>query len=215
MAIVGGLLAVTVGVVIMLAQNAQTIIPYQDAGITAAWIPPTVKRWEQPIEEMSKKYNINANLVAILMTMESGGDPNAKSEVGATGLMQIMPTTAADIAKQHLKEPVQKYELEDPKTNIEFGVAYLAMLRDEFGSMQHAPDFTRTVELVAAGYNGGGGTANALEKGEGLRDPQPVIYSRDAFNMWRERVSAKSPTFDRWKERGGDKLLADAAKFQK
>jgi hypothetical protein len=38
-----------------------------------------------------------------------------------------------------------------------------------------------------------------------------VIYSRDAFNMWRERHAGNSPTFDRWKERGGQRLI-DAAK---
>lgn len=212
MAIIGALLALLIYGVIAMTTQAQTVIPYQEAGMTAAWIPDSVKQWDKPINKMARRYDIDANLVAIIMTMESGGNPKAKSEVGATGLMQIMPATAADIAKRHLQTPVTTYNIEDPATNIEFGVAYLAWLRDEFGTTQHAPDYTRTVELIAAGYNGGAGTANALEQGEGLRDPQPVIYSRDAFNMWRERVSKTSPTFDRWKERGGQSLLEAAAK---
>ena len=76
------------------------------------------------------------------------------------------------------------------------------------------PTWNTTVELLAAGYNGGPGAANSVEQGKGLRDTQTVIYSRDAFNMWRERHSAKSPTFDRWKERGGFRLI-DKAKTEK
>ncbi len=207
------------GVVVSLAgmftadyiRNKQTPLPYQPQGITAKWIPSSVRRWEGVIKEMGKKYNVDPNLIAILMTMESGGYAKAESEAGAKGLMQVTPRTGGDIAAKFLKEPRKEYDLMDPRTNIEFGTAYLAYLRDEFGTAKQGPAWTATVELVAAGYNGGPGTASALEKGEGLRDTQPVIYSRDAFNMWRERNADKSPTFERWAERGGSRLL-DAAK---
>lgn len=191
-----------------------TPVPYQPAGITATWIPDTVKHWSGTINEIAKKYNVDPNLIAIIITMESGGNAKAKSEAGAQGLMQIMPLTASDIARKYLDKPVEKYDMLDSKTNIEFGTAYLAFLRDYFTTDQPGPDSIATVELIAAGYNGGPGTAAALEKGEGLRDIQPVIYSRDAFNMWRERVSQTSPTFDRWKERGGSSLLTAAAASQ-
>ncbi len=208
----------TVGVAVTLAgmftadyiRNKQTPLPYQPGGITAKWIPGSVRHWQNTINEMGKKYNVDPNLIAIIMTMESGGSAKAESEAGAKGLMQITPLTGGDIAAKFLKEPVKKYDLMDPRTNIEFGTAYLAYLRDTFGTAKQGPEWTTTVELVAAGYNGGPGTASALEKGEGLRDTQPVIYSRDAFNMWRERNAAKSPTFERWAERGGSRLL-DAA----
>jgi soluble lytic murein transglycosylase-like protein len=216
LACAGAIIAMAIlgGIMLLTEHNQPTVISYQEAGITAAWIPPTVRHWDKPITEMSRKYNIDANLIAILMTMESGGDPKATSEAGAQGLMQIMPVTAADISAKHLQKPVAKYDIYDARTNIEFGTAYLALLRDVFGSARHAPDYTRTIELIAAGYNGGAGTASALEKGEGLRDIQPVNYSSDAFNMWRERVSATSPTYERWKARGGDRLLEAASKNQ-
>lgn len=191
--------------------NKQTPIPYQSKGITAHWIPDSVRQWESIINEMGKKYNIDPNLVAIIITLESGGYAKAESEAGAKGLMQITKPTGGDIAAKFVKEPRKDYDLLDPRTNIEFGTAYLAYLRKEFGTAKQGPDWIATVELVAAGYNGGPGTANALEKGEGLRDTQPVIYSRDAFNMWRERNAPQSPTFERWVERGGSHLL-EAAK---
>jgi soluble lytic murein transglycosylase len=177
--------------------------------ITTPWIPDTVKRWQTPIDEAAKKYNIDPDVIAIIMTMESGGYTKADSGE-AQGLMQITPLTAKDIAARHLKKPTTKYDLWDPHTNIEFGAAYLAYLRDTFGSSDQSPSWNTTVELIAAGYNGGPGAASALNKGEGLRDMQTVSYSRDAFNMWRERHAKTSPTYQRWLDRGGSDLVSKA-----
>ena len=179
------------------------------SGISISWIPATVKQWEQPITQMAQKYNIDANVLAIIMTMESGGYTKADSGQ-AQGLMQITPPTASDIASKYLKKPVASYDIWDPQTNIELGAANLAHLRDIFGSSNQAPSWDTTVELIAAGYNGGPGAAGSLEKGEGLHDMQTVSYSRDAYNMWRERHAPDSPTFDRWKERGGIDLIQKA-----
>ena len=187
----------------------------QASKITAPWIPQTVRRWEGPIDEMAKKYDIDPNVLAIIMTLESGGYSKAKSESGAEGLMQITPPTAGDIAKKYLKKPVAKYDLSDPRTSIEFGAAYLAHLRKEFGERTQGPSWNATVELIAAGYNGGPGAAGKLYRGEGLTDTQTVVYSRDAYNMWRERHAQTSPTFDRWQERGGSQLIDQAKSEQK
>ena len=189
----------------------QTPLRPQADHVTAYWIPPTVRHWDKQINANAKKYKVDPTYIAIIMTMESGGDPKAHSPAGAEGLMQITAPTAKDIASKYLKKPVSHYDLKNPDTNVEFGVALLAKLRDTFGTAQQGPSWNETAELVAAGYNGGPLASNHLEVGKGLHDPQTVIYSRDAFNMWRERVSKDSPTFDRWKERGGQ-LLLDAAK---
>lgn len=195
----------------VIRNTVDTPLAPENDKVTIKWLSPTVKHWEKTINEMGKKYDIDPNLIAIIMTLESGGYSEAGSDAGAQGLMQVTPPTGGDIAARYLKEPRTKYDLMDPETSIEFGTAYLALLRDEFGDDPYDEDWLRTVEIVAAGYNGGPGTANALEMGEGLRDTEPVIYSRDAFNMWRERHAPKSPTFDRWKERGGIELI-DLAK---
>ncbi len=182
----------------------------QTATVDIPWIPSTVKQWQQPISDMAKQYNIDPDLLAIIITLESGGYAKAESEADAKGLMQVTPPTAHDIAAKFLKKPRTSYNLLDPRTNIEFGAAYLAYLRDEFGTTAQGPDWTRTVELIATGYNGGPGAANNLERGKGLTDTQTVVYARDAFNMWRERHAAKSPTYDRWLERGGSLLVEKA-----
>jgi soluble lytic murein transglycosylase-like protein len=211
MVLAGIILALLAVKIISMIDNARTPVPYQSAGVSAPWLPSTVTYWDKTINEMGKRYNIDPNLIAIIMTMESGGDASATSEANAQGLMQITPPTAKDIAARYLKKPVTKYNLYNPTTSIEFGTAYLALLRDQFGTAKQGPSWNETVELIAAGYNGGAGAANSLEEGQGLTNDQTLIYSRDAFNMWRERHAKDSPTFDRWKERGGS-LLIDAAK---
>ncbi len=159
---------------------------------------------------MAKKYNVDPDMIAIIMTLESGGYSQAVSGDDAKGLMQVTPLTAGDIASKYLKQPVKSYNLLDPRTSIEFGAAYIAYLRNTFGNVSQGPTWDSTVELVAAGYNGGPGAAFDLEKGRGLTDTQTVVYSRDAFNMWRERHAATSPTYDRWLERGGSTLINEA-----
>jgi len=196
-----------------LIHDAQVPLKSEASGITIPWIPATVKRWQDPIDDMAKKYNVDPNMIAIIMTLESGGYSKANSGE-AEGLMQITPPTGQDIAAKFLKTPTTSYNLSDPRTSIEFGAAYIAYLRDQFGEVSQGPSWTTTVELVAAGYNGGPGAANSVEEGKGLTDTQTVVYSRDAFNMWRERHAKESPTYDRWLERGGQTLV-DAAKAEK
>jgi hypothetical protein len=214
MLLTGGLIILLIVGVLVLVKSLQTPLAPESKTVSAKWLPSTVTHWHGSVEEMASKYDIDPNFIAIIMTMESGGNPKAKSESGAVGLMQITPPTAKDIAAKYLKKPVSKYNLQDPKTSIEFGAAYLAKLRDTFGEVSQGPNWNETAELVAAGYNGGPVASNHLQQGLGLHDTQTIVYSRDAFNMWRERNAKSSPTFDRWKERGGSILIADAAKNQ-
>lgn len=207
------LAAVIITSALLIQRGLITPLAPKTASISSPWIPQTVKHWDPLITEMAKRYNVDPTAIAILMTLESGGYAQARSEAGAVGLMQITPPTAGDIAKKYLKQPVTKYNLEDPRTSIEFGAAYMAYLRDEFGDRSQGPSWDYTMELIAAAYNGGPGTAGKFYRGQGMTDTQTVVYSRDALNMWRERNAHDSPTFSRWQERGGNRLL-DLAKSQ-
>ncbi|MGH7192093.1 MAG: transglycosylase SLT domain-containing protein, partial [Candidatus Saccharimonadales bacterium] len=206
MLVAGGLIVAAGFGLDKLYRNHQSAIPYQAAGVNAPWIPSTVKYWNGTIDEMGKKYDVDPNLIAIIMTLESGGYAKANSGE-AQGLMQITPVTAKDIASKYLKKPVSNYNLWDPKTNIEFGTAYLAELRKLFQEPNQAPSWDFTVEQVAASYNAGFIGGIHLQEGKGIHDLQALQYSGDAFNMWRERHTSDSPTFDRWKDRGGSLLI--------
>lgn len=208
MIVVGGLIILSVvGLVNLADRPPKPLGATKASAVDISWLPSTVTRWQNDINEMSKKYDVDPNLLAILITLESGGYTQAESEAAARGLMQVTPPTAQDISSKYLQEPRDSYDLFDPRTNIEFGAAYLAYLRDEFGEQQQGPSWDYTVELVAAGYNGGPGGAGRLYRGEGLTSTETLSYSRDAMNMWRERHADSSPTFDRWLERGGQRLI--------
>src|SRR5690606_24967218 len=91
------------------------VLPYAAAAIP--WLPETVRHWEQLINEMAQKNNINANVVPIIMTIESGGFSGASSGAGAQGLMQVTPGSAANITANYMHPPLAVYDLNDPRTN--------------------------------------------------------------------------------------------------
>ncbi|MEL7115555.1 MAG: lytic transglycosylase domain-containing protein, partial [Pseudomonadota bacterium] len=77
---------------------------------------------------------------------ESEFYPQARSQAGALGLMQLMPGTARDMASK-LRLPYSQGRLtSDPAYNIALGSAYLDQLIDEFGN---------NIVLVSVGYNAG------------------------------------------------------------
>jgi soluble lytic murein transglycosylase-like protein len=73
-----------------------------------------------------------------LITQESRFDPRAKGPTGSLGLMQIQPVTAHAVARQHGLAWQSDRTLLDPVQNVRIGLAYLAELRERFGSTDHA-----------------------------------------------------------------------------
>lgn len=80
-----------------------------------------------------------------LIRQESRFLTEARSGVGAAGLMQVMPTTARWTAKR-LGMPFSASQLVDRDTNLKIGTAYLKLLLDDFGG---------SAPMATAGYNAG------------------------------------------------------------
>lgn len=80
-----------------------------------------------------------------LMRQESRFVSNARSHVGAGGLMQIMPDTAKLVARQ-MGESYNPAALSDMNTNIRYGTFYLSMIQHQLSS---------SPVLATAGYNAG------------------------------------------------------------
>ncbi len=95
--------------------------------------------------EANAGQGIPKEMVYAVMKAESTFNHKAVSSAGATGLMQLMPATAKDIAGQ-LK--MKDFDLKDPAVSIGLGVKYLAWLNRYFKG-----DF----EAMMAGYNAGAG----------------------------------------------------------
>lgn len=72
---------------------------------------------------------------------------NARSHAGAMGLMQLMPATARNVARDVLKrKPPRHQELFEPGLNIALGSAYLNQVKGELGN---------SAMLATAAYNAG------------------------------------------------------------
>jgi len=173
------------------------------------WLPGSVGRWWPQIVTAGEAHGIDPELLAIVMVVESGGHAAAASPAGATGLMQVMPATGADIAAQRGVAGFAPEQLWDPATNIDFGAWYLADQMRRFGN--GGADGV-VVALAAAAYNGGPGTVQRHLRGAAL-PTETQRYQQWVGGMWRERHDARSPTFDAWWAAGGRRLveMAEAA----
>ncbi|MEN9564755.1 MAG: hypothetical protein RIR73_2999 [Chloroflexota bacterium] len=99
--------------------------------------------WADSISRWASASNLNPNLVATIMQIESCGDPLATSSAGAMGLFQVMPF--------HFYVSDDPY---DPETNATRGLNYLVH------SLTIANGDAR---LAMAGYNGGIGVIHRSE----------------------------------------------------
>lgn len=93
--------------------------------------------YEQIIKASAAKYGVSASLIKAVIQAESGYNPNALSSKGASGLMQLMPSTARSL------KVVDRF---NPSDNVEGGVKYLRFLLDTFRG---------DVSLALAAYNAG------------------------------------------------------------
>ena len=121
----------------------------------------------QVIDRHSTAQGLEPKLVKALIQVESGYNPNALSNKGAMGLMQLMPGTAADLA---VSDPY------DPEQNVRGGTAYLRAMLDRFNDR---------LELALAAYNAGPG---AVEKYDGIPPyPETQAYIERVMRLYTGR----------------------------
>lgn len=139
----------------------------------------------QAIEDASSEFDLSPWLIASLIRVESAGNPNAVSPVGAIGLTQIMPRTGAEIAARLEIANYTPASLNDPATNVRMGCAYLRELLDRFGS-EHA---------ALAAYNWGPAhIAKRIERREALpvQYPAKILKRIPEQPAWVEKNLARS-----------------------
>jgi soluble lytic murein transglycosylase-like protein len=101
-------------------------------------------KYDDWIRKYSGTNGVDPYTVMGLIHQESYFNPRAKSAVGATGLMQLMPATGRELAGRFHISP----RLDNPETNIRLGTAHLKMLVNLFNGSN---------ELAIASYNAGQG----------------------------------------------------------
>ncbi len=95
------------------------------------------KTFDAIVEEQAEEFGLDANLVYAVIKAESNFDPEAKSAVGAMGLMQMMPDTFRWM-QTVLGETHEEEALYDPEVSVRFGCALLKILLSEYGDLTAA-----------------------------------------------------------------------------
>ena len=97
------------------------------------------------------EFKVPLPLVLAVIRTESDFRPNAVSEAGACGLMQLLPDTFTFLREDIFGDDLPDSEIFDPTVNIRYGTYYLSYLFEKFGNW-----FT-----ALAAYNAGEGRVSA------------------------------------------------------
>ncbi len=124
------------------------------------------KKYSNIVEETCAEYGMDENLIYAVIRNESRFNPEATSNKGAMGLMQLMEPTAEWCAEKLEIKISDKSDFYDPSINIRLGVWYLSKMIEQFGDL----------DLAIAAYNAGSGN---VEKW--LLTPE---YSKDGKSLF-------------------------------
>ncbi|MBT0886454.1 lytic transglycosylase domain-containing protein [Acinetobacter sp. Swhac1] len=153
---------------------------YRNWGNSEASVLPSYSRnknaFDHIIQQAAQQHGVSEGLIKAVMHTESGFNVNARSPVGAQGLMQLMPATARRFNVSNAY---------DPHENIMAGAKYLAWLLKRFNG---------NTTLALAGYNAGEGNVAKYGGVPPFRETQDYVrrVTSRYSNLYASGVSASS-----------------------
>ena len=159
----------------------------------AEFYRPEVLYWRSQIQAWAQEYNVNPNVIAIVIQIESCGGPTAMSYVGATGLMQVMPFHF-DNGENML----------NPNTNVKRGMTVFYECLTVFAGWD--------LGLALACYNGG---PSVTQTDAAYWAEETRYYYRWATGLWEDVTEGNesSTTLDEWLAAGGLRLCEESAAY--
>lgn len=149
----------------------------QVASRMRAETPNVRRRLAQAIIAEAERAKLDPLLVVALIHVESAFDPQAVSEAGARGLMQLLePTMRRELERSGLAAA----DPHDPVANVQAGVRYLRRLVDAFGN----------VDAALMAYNAGPNRIRGHLRHGGIPERFHVYPQRVRGEMQRLRVAA-------------------------
>lgn len=153
------------------------VIPNEFKGGTPSGFGPHVPgNLPEIIAHYARHHRLDEELVYAVIKVESNGNPNAVSHAGARGLMQLMPTTAAEMGVTSIFDPAQ---------NVAGGTQYLAKMLEFFNNDE--------VKALAA-YNAGPGRVKQYNGVPPFKETQNYVRKVLAHRRVYERSGV--PVFD-------------------
>ena len=149
--------------------------------------------YDDIIRTEAARHRLDPAWIAAKIRAESTFNPNARSPADARGLMQVLPTTGAAVARRNGIPWNGASSLYDPVTNIRIGTAYMAQRREQYGFPY----------IASAAYNAGPSPTARWREQRGHMDPD-IWIETISYRETREyvaRVMAFSVIYD-WRLNG-------------
>ena len=152
-------------------QPTASAAPQQAGGIS-----PRIRQYDSLIEQQATQAGIDPNLLRAIVHVESRGNPNAVSEVGATGLAQLMPDTARRFGVTDPRDPAQ---------NLAGSARYLKFLLGKYNG-----DYDKAVAAYHAGEGNLDNYLNNKPSAFGTRSKEYPALVRQAYESLAPRQQA-------------------------
>jgi membrane-bound lytic murein transglycosylase MltF len=182
------------------AQYMKRVRELKDPTGTGEW-----KRFKDTLalfEKYGSKYDFDPLMLAAQGYQESTLDQNAKSAVGAIGVMQVMPATGAELK-------VGDISLIEP--NIHAGTKYMDVLMEKYFADAHFSEGNRPL-FAFASYNCGPGNVAKMRKEAAKRGLDPDKWFNNVEIVTSEKIGIETTTYVRniYKYYVAYKLMLDA-----
>jgi membrane-bound lytic murein transglycosylase MltF len=146
-----------------------------------------LERFKEAIEffqKYSKQYNFDWLMIAAVAYQESRIDQSKRSPAGAIGVMQLLPSTAAD-------PNVNIPNIEDLGNNIHAGVKYLRFMRDRYFKNEQMDDLNKMLFSFAS-YNAGPAKVSQLRSQTRKAGLDPNVWFRNVEIIAAKRIGQET-----------------------
>ena len=146
------------------------------------------KKFEQTVELFRKyadKYGVDYLLMGAQGFQESRLNQDAKSAVGAIGVMQLMPSTGKDM---------NVGDIHETEANIHAGVKYIRFMEDQYFSKEPMDDRNKAL-FAFASYNAGIGRIQGLRKIAAQRGLNPNVWFGNVEMIAAEKIGMETVTY--------------------
>jgi len=133
----------------------------------------------------SAQYNMDWMLMAAQGYQESRLDHNAKSHVGAIGVMQVMPVTGKEL---------NVGDITQLEANIHAGVKFVRTMVDRYYAKEPMDDLNKVFFAFAA-YNAGPGRVRQLRREAEARGLDPNVWFNNVERIASERIGRETVTY--------------------
>jgi membrane-bound lytic murein transglycosylase MltF len=136
-------------------------------------------------KKYGEKYQMDYLLMAAQGFQESGLDQNVKSQVGAIGVMQVMPATGKDL---------KVGDINQTEANIHAGVKYMRWMIDQYFKDEPMDNLNKGL-FAFASYNAGPGRVRQLRREAAKRGLDPNVWFGNVEQIASERIGRETVTY--------------------